>query len=343
MVETHENMSSATRFKRLSPDFFTLLVYFALFLFIAWRAPFIVGAILIAFYLSIVLKVPYELVLRFTKSRLAARASYVVVLLLLTYGFVSFFPITIAQLRNVYQSIRNAEITELPDWAERLLHDLRDNLSTYAVNALNIAIRMLPNLITMLLLTVVTLVGLEEIKKYLGSQLRFLFIDNPELGTRFLWSFYTDVKKFVRTQVLVSLVSTTLTSVGLLLIGIPYVPTFAVLTFFSAFFPFVGLLFTAVPMYLVALTSGGLRSVVWLTVTLVTVNQLESWTYGPRFQSRTVRVHWFFLLTTIFVFGTLLSFVGVLLALPGLIFVKNLWSHYWIQNLHEESRTAREK
>lgn len=318
---------------RLPADFFVLLAYFGLSLLIAWKVPFVVSAVLVAFYLSIVLSVPYEITKKLTKSVWIARLAYASVLALLAYSIASFFPITVGQLQNLYQTVRNVEVAQLPDWAEKLIDDLRKNLSDLAVGALNWLLRLLPNFVTMLILTIVTLLGLEEIKKYVAGQVEYLFFDDAELGLRFATSLYNDLRKFVQTQVLVSSISTTITAVGLMVLKIPYVPTFAVLMFFAAFFPFVGLLFTAVPMYLVAFTIHGVRGLVWLTVLLVAVNQLESWTYGPRLQSRTVKVHWFVLLISIFVFGSLLGFVGILLALPAILFIKNLWTHYVIPNL----------
>jgi AI-2 transport protein TqsA len=101
-----------------------------------------------------------------------------------------------------------------------------------------------------------------------------------------------------------------------------------ILSFIGGFFPFVGLLLTAVPMYLLAFTSQGIKGMVWLTVVLVAVNQTESWFYGPKIQSSNLKIHWFVILLSIFILGSLLGFVGVLLALPILIFLRDYWSFY---------------
>ncbi len=48
----------------INKDSLLVLTYFLLFLFFAWKVPFVVGALVLGFYFSVILSVPYDFVLK---------------------------------------------------------------------------------------------------------------------------------------------------------------------------------------------------------------------------------------------------------------------------------------
>ncbi|HPZ18520.1 MAG TPA: hypothetical protein PLL03_08900, partial [Fervidobacterium sp.] len=50
-------------------DRWLILVYFGIFLFLSQQVPYVIGAIVLAFYFSVILDVPYEYLLRKTKQK----------------------------------------------------------------------------------------------------------------------------------------------------------------------------------------------------------------------------------------------------------------------------------
>jgi len=230
---------------------------------------------------------------------------------------------------KLFQASKDLNINgNFPTWLVNAINELKSNISSILLSILNKVVGVLPSLITMLMFILVTMVGIESIKSYLAKNISILFVENPDYGKKFVYELFGDIRKYIRGQVLVSFISAFLTTLGLILLNIPSALTLGVLTFLGGFFPFVGLLISAVPMYLFAFSTGGLKSVIFLTFLLVGVNQAESWIYGPRIQSDNLKLHWFVIILAIFLLGDVLGFVGVLIAIPVLLFVRKFWKYY---------------
>ncbi|MGB9796096.1 AI-2E family transporter [Fervidobacterium gondwanense] len=310
-------------------DAVLVLIYFLVFVFFAVKVPFVVGALVLGYYFSIILSVPYDFVLKKTNQKYLAIISYILVVLIFVYTAVSFFPMIVNQIREIIAKAQETNLNlEIPNWALGFLNDLKTNVSSFLSSIVKYVVGIIPSLITMVMLLIVTMVGIESIRAYFGKKVHLLFVDDPKYGELFVKTFFSEVKRYLRGQVLVSFISATLTTIGLYIIGVPSALTLGVLSFVGGFFPFVGLLLTAVPMYLFAFTSNGLSGMLWLTLLLVAVNQSESWLYGPRIQGDNLKLHWFLILISIFVFGSVLGFVGVLIALPILLFIRSFWRFY---------------
>ena len=313
----------------ISKDALLMLIYFLLFLFFAWKVPFVVGALVLGFYFSIILSVPYDFVLKKTNKKFLAVISYILVVFIFVYTIISFFPKTFDQVYKLFQASKDLNINgNFPTWLVNAINELKSNISSILLSILNKVVGVLPSLITMLMFILVTMVGIESIKSYLAKNISILFVENPDYGKKFVYELFGDIRKYIRGQVLVSFISAFLTTLGLILLNIPSALTLGVLTFLGGFFPFVGLLISAVPMYLFAFSTGGLKSVIFLTFLLVGVNQAESWIYGPRIQSDNLKLHWFVIILAIFLLGDVLGFVGVLIAIPVLLFVRKFWKYY---------------
>lgn len=310
-------------------DMWLVLFYFLLSIFFAWKVPFVIGALVLGYYFSVILSVPYDYVLKKTGKRFLAITSYVFVIAIFVYAIASFFPLVINQINSVIQSVQSASLNlDLPAWVLKYLDEFKSNISSFLAQVIKYVANILPSLFTMVVLLIVTMAGVESIRFYFKEKVHLLFIDDPKYGEHFVVHFFSNVKRYLRGQVLVSFISASLTTVGLYIIGVPSALTLGILSFIGGFFPFVGLLLTAVPMYLLAFNSQGVKGMVGLTVVLVAVNQTESWFYGPKIQSSNLKIHWFVILLSIFILGSLLGFVGVLLALPILIFARDYWNLY---------------
>ncbi|ABS61325.1 AI-2E family transporter [Fervidobacterium nodosum] len=321
------------KINNVSKDALLVLIYFLLFLFFVWKVPFVVGALVLGFYFSIILSVPYDFVLKKTNKKFLAVISYILVVFIFVYTIISFFPKTFDQVYKLFQASKDLNINgNFPTWLVNAINELKSNISSILLSILNKVVGVLPSLITMLMFILVTMVGIESIKSYLAKNISILFVENPDYGKKFVYELFGDIRKYIRGQVLVSFISAFLTTLGLILLNIPSALTLGVLTFLGGFFPFVGLLISAVPMYLFAFSTGGLKSVIFLTFLLVGVNQAESWIYGPRIQSDNLKLHWFVIILAIFLLGDILGFVGVLIAIPVLLFVRKFWKYYVLKN-----------
>ena len=89
-----------------------------------------------------------------------------------------------------------------------------------------------------------------------------------------------------------------------------------------------GAIIAGVPALLVGLTHGGLWGIGKVAIVIIFTNQIESWVLSPRIQGKRMRLNWFVIIIAIFFCAQFLGIVGVLLAIPMLIFFRDFWTGY---------------
>jgi len=100
------------------------------------------------------------------------------------------------------------------------------------------------------------------------------------------------------------------------------------LSFITDFIPFFGVLITAIPMLMLGWSSKGLFGLIIAFMILLIANQLECWVLSPKIQSSNLKIHWFILIVSILLFADLFGFIGILIAIPTLLFLKRFWNIY---------------
>ncbi len=82
---------------------------------------------------------------------------------------------------------------------------------------------------------------------------------------------------------------------------------------------------------MLAFTENGLIGLIIGLAILTTANQLEMWFFNPRIQSNALNLHWFVIIISILLFGELFSFLGILIALPIVVYIRNFWEYFVIK------------
>ena len=149
---------------------------------------------------------------------------------------------------------------------------------------------------------------------------RRLFLDlwpeaQQQLVSRKLDAISTDLRSFLKAQLISMAVVGVLTYIGLAALGIPSALALALFTALAEFVPMVGPVVSAVPALLMALTIG-LDSALWTLVVFVGVQQAESNLITPLLQQRMVSLPPAVTLFAVVAFGNLLGPLGILLATP---------------------------
>lgn len=310
------------------------LAYLVLFLILAKLSPFIITALVMGLYLSIIV----DYVTRFLgllvkrPSFLPRLISNVVIFLMITYSAVNFFPVVIKEAQRVLSEINTVrsslEELKIPSWISSILNNLSASFSEGALSLVNRLIGYVPSLVTAAIIVVITSLIVSSLKRLIGDNVHYLFPRDPEDGKRFMREVYREFERFVGGQVLVAIFVGVFVGVGAFLCRIPSAFFLGMLAFITDFVPYLGVVISAIPLLMLSFSVHGLNGILIGTIILVVANQLEMWVLAPRIQSNALNIHWFIILITILIFGDLFSFGGVLIALPFLIFLRNYWKHY---------------
>lgn len=310
-----------------------LLIYLILFLILIKFSPFVFGAVIIGFYFSIVIDVPANYLSKKLNKRLSKVISYTLILSLIFYSVVNFIPTIINEGKNIFLELSKISITDsdkLPSWLLDFLNNSNKEISNFALGLINNLISYMPSIITMTIIIIITTVAISNLKEYLKKNVKYFFVEDPKKGYSFLRSFYKDFEKFVSGQVLVAVFVGILVGLLSFLFGIKGSFFLGVLSFITDFIPFLGVVIVSIPMLMLGWVSKGFWGIIISVIILVAVNQIESWILAPKIQSNNLKIHWFVLIISLLVFNDFFGFLGILLAIPIILFVKRYWKSYVI-------------
>lgn len=127
---------------------------------------------------------------------------------------------------------------------------------------------------------------------------------------------YRAVEGFMRGTTMIALIDGVLTTIGLLLLGVPGAAGLGALVFIGAYIPYLGAFVSGVLAVLVALADRGVVIAAWTLLVIFLVQMLEGNVLQPVIQSRTVQMHPAVVLVAITAGATVGGVIGVLLAVP---------------------------
>ena len=214
----------------------------------------------------------------------------------------------------------------LPSDSEQVASTIRDRLKSAAqAVGKNVAGGAL-NVVLGTVGLIVTLFGVVFVGAYLLVDVRR--IEAAFLGAwphryrrdaKSLWeAFGYSLSKYLGGLVLVLLIQGAISTVGLLLLGVPYALALGALVSLTALIPYLGAWISAIPAVLVALTVSPTTAVLTALLYLA-IQQLEGNFLTPKIQGDTLRVHPILVLLAVIIGGGLGGLVGVVVAVPSLV------------------------
>lgn len=134
---------------------------------------------------------------------------------------------------------------------------------------------------------------------------------------------------FFRGQLIVALIVGVLSSIALLIVGLPYWLVVGMITGLFNIIPLIGPFIGAIPGLVIA---GALRppiTMLWVALALTAVQQIDNHFISPNVMRFTVRLHPVTVMVSLIAGATLAGFWGMLLAVPAVASVKLVVAHFW--------------
>lgn len=331
----------------VDPTIWVLLGYVLFFIVLFKIAPNILGALTLGWYLSMIIEVPARGLskIKFLPYEVAVILSSIFVFALLVAGISLLIPILIDEGGRLFDllvkgmqdldlqkmlRINNEVIMEqVIKTTNVFLANLSQQSARLGGEALNWTVQRVPDATTGVLIFVITASYFTAVVPLLRVNLwRFFPRSGRRQATQFVSGFYGDLRHFIGGQVIIAAFVGLIIGVGMLIAGIPYPLFLGFLGGITNFIPFLGVVIAGIPALLVGLTHSGLWGLVKVLIVIVVANQLESWVLSPRIQGRRMKLNWFVIIVSIFFCARFLGVVGVLLAIPILIFFRRYWVSY---------------
>lgn len=314
------------------------MIYYLLFILVFKLSPFTTGALIIGVYLSTIVEVPQKLLGKKMNAKSAKIISNIIIFGLMIYAFANFFPVIINEAQNIFKTVQNIQLSEtenlnIPDWLIEIVNNLNTSISQIVLKVLNSAISYLPSTISAIIVIAVTTIVINTLKPSISKNLWKLYPTKERTkGTMFMKKSYHDFEKFVRGQFLVATFVGIFVGIGCFITGIPGALFLGILSWITDFIPFIGIIIATIPVIMLGFSAKGLFGIIAGLIIIVAANQLETWVLSPRVQSDNLNLHWFVILVSILMFGEFFGVLGILLALPSVMYFINFWNTFFLNN-----------
>lgn len=149
------------------------------------------------------------------------------------------------------------------------------------------------------------------------SRARSVYLElAPRLG-----DFADVLGKSFEAQTMIALVNTSLTSLGLVLLGIPGVGFLSLVTLLCSFIPVAGVFVSTFPMLVLALSDCGLAKSGGVLLMVAGVHVVEAYVLNPQIYSAHLHLHPILVLVVLYVAEHMYGVPGLLLAVPVTVFL----------------------
>ena len=156
------------------------------------------------------------------------------------------------------------------------------------------------------------------------TKLRFIYIE----AAQNIRDFGLVLGRSLEAQLLVAILNTILTAIGLWAMGLPEIAFLSTIVFFFSFVPVAGVFISSVPICLIALSTVG-PSWMLLAILLITgIHMIETYILNPMIYGHHLHVNPVIVLAVLTVAGTLFHVWGLVLGVPVVIYIFGHAIHY---------------
>jgi predicted PurR-regulated permease PerM len=135
---------------------------------------------------------------------------------------------------------------------------------------------------------------------------------------------------WIRGTIIAMLAVGLLSTAALYVIGVPYWLLLGVLVGLMEFIPIAGPWIGGVPAVLIAFLDDPMKGL-WTAIAIIAIQQIESYMITPWAMSTAAKIHPLVTLFSLILFGSIFGFMGILLALPLVIFLWTVIEVLWVE------------
>ncbi len=322
-----------------------ILAYFLVYCVFYGLTPNIIGALTFGWYLSLIIEVPARQLYRFKffSHRLSVAISAFITFALLIFGISRIVPIVLDEGKRLFPVLRESvETFQVPSFLSEsrigieiskaiqgATGKLVERTAQIGVEVVNALFQRLPDFTTGLVVFIITAGYFTYVVPVFKSNMwRFFPQSGSTKAIRFVAEVYGDIRHFISGQIIIALCVGIIVGSGLAIVGLPYSIFLGFISGITNFIPYLGVIVAAVPALVLGLGHEGLIGILKVLIVLSVANQIESWVLSPRIQGTRMKLNWFVIILSILISGAIFGLVGILIAIPLLVFFKKFWIWY---------------
>lgn len=301
---------------------------------ILWLARSIMSTILLTFIFAFLVTRLINLVRRHVHVRpiLIVAPLYLLVVAGFLYVIVHYVPAIITQSGHLVNSVikfYNSDTfanNKIMQWLLKsfnqmnLKEQIKSGVSTLLQYAGSIG-AMGVTLLLSLILSFFFTIEIDSLKKFgkLFTQSTFgwYFADLKYFADKFINTFGV----VIEAQIFIAMVNTLITTITLIFLKMPNIPSLAIMVFLLSMVPVAGAIISVVPLSIIGYTVGGWQNVVAIIVMIIIIHILEAYVLNPKFMSSRTQLPVFFTFVVLLIAERLFGTWGLIIGIPVFTFL----------------------
>ncbi|MBB3068520.1 putative PurR-regulated permease PerM [Paenibacillus baekrokdamisoli] len=254
---------------------------------------------------------------------------YVLLIIVFVAGISNLLPKIVDQIKAVSNELiklsNSPEFNSLPDSITSALDSL--DLQSYAQQGFGFLLKLSDwgkTFFLSLLLSLFFLLEKERIvrftSKFKTSKISWFYNEAEYFGKKFVVSF----GKVIEAQFLIAITNTLLTTIGLWILGFPYLFALSITVFILSLIPVVGVIISMIPLSLIGLQIGGVMMIVYVGIMIIVIHLIESYFLNPRFMSSKTKLPMFYSFVILIFSEHYLGVWGLIIGVPIFVFLLDI-------------------
>lgn len=158
-------------------------------------------------------------------------------------------------------------------------------------------------------------------QNFLNSEFGWYFQDLKYFADKFINTFGV----VMEAQIFIAIVNTVITTITLIFLRMPNVPSLAIMVFLLSLVPVAGAIVSVIPLSLIAYTVDGWQGVVTIIVMIVIIHILEAYVLNPKFMSSRTKLPIFFTFVVLLLAEHIWGTWGLIVGLPVFTFLLDVF------------------
>lgn len=311
------------------------IVIFSLIVLILYSVRSLMNVILLTFIFSFLMNRLVE----FTLKRVKFNRSILVLLLysvivgLLTVGAVKYLPIITMEISQVIGQISNFPIQSYNSPVLRLLEPIISSaqITSYIENGFSFLLKSITDISTVSVQILISLILslffllekprlLAFTSKFKKSKVAPFYREIEYFGRKFSRTF----GKVIEAQFMIALINTFLTVIILIILGFPQIFGLAIMVFFLGLIPVAGVIISLIPLSLIAYTTGGILTVIYLLIAIMVIHAIEAYILNPKLMSSKTDLPVFYTFIVLIFSQHFFGVWGLIIGIPVFVFLLDI-------------------
>ncbi|WMJ79460.1 AI-2E family transporter [Clostridium sp. MB40-C1] len=253
---------------------------------------------------------------------------YMFIVLILGFVITKYIPAAVNESAHFIHEASNLKFTE-SKYITKILEQVDVAKYTHmGVNSLvegatNIG-KWAVNIFLSLILSLFFVLQKDEIKDFIRKFKHSRVSGFYEYMSYFGKSFMNSFAKVIQAQILIAVVNTGFSLIGLSVIGFKNLIALGFMIFILSLIPVAGVIISLIPLCLIAFQLGGIIKVVYVLVMIAVIHAFESYVLNPKLMSNKTNLPVFFTFVILIVSEHFMGTWGLLLGIPIVIFVLDM-------------------